>query len=1114
MQSRFHAQTLLALTMFVVPALGQHGEGGSDGEYKPQVNEASDEPLEALAGFQIPEGFAMSLWAAEPLLANPVAFCLDAAGRCFVAETFRVHAGVTDMREHMDWLHDELAAQTVEDRVAFMRKHEGERFEEYSAEHERVRLIVDSDGDGAGDTATVFADGFATPASGIAAGLLARGKDLYYTCIPDLWRLTDADGDGVAEERESFHTGYGVKIALLGHDMHGLRVGPDGRLYYSIGDRGMHVEHPGGTIAMPDRGAVLRCELDGSNLEVFATGLRNPQELVFDDHGNLFTGDNNSDGGDRARWVYVQKGGDSGWRHNYQYVTKPNRRGPWNAERCWEPFHPNQPAYISPPVANFADGPSGLTYYPGAIWGADWDGTFFLCDFRGAPRGSGVYAFQNEAKGAGFALVNDRKFLWDNLVTDVDFGPDGAMWVSDWVASWGMTGKGRMWRLQPEAGLPEVAAEVQRLLAEGMTTRSLDELVALSSHGHREVRQEAYLELAERSLPERNDAALALLRLAADRNGSRFARLSGIWGLSVVARRGAWDAKILMGALLADPDPEIRAQALRVVGDSPYPGALSAVLTAMGAPEARVRAMAAEALGAVGSAMHGPQLVALLERDAESDPWVRTAAIHALERLCPPEQILALAQGPEVHSRVRQCLAVVLRRLESPLIAELLQDPDEAVQAEAARAIHDVPIPSGYQALAERLTAGVPEDHYFQRRCLAALRALHGSEQRNVLAQMLTRQGFAKGVDDEILSYLAEWADPNPVDPIHGAWRPISSGTLEGLESHLAELFPESMGGVFRPGWGELLDAMDLKPESLVLDKLAAWVGPDITGYGTVDGLGDADKPRLQAAMYVMQSRPELAEPLILSSLHHENGLVRSTAFRELAAREPGRAVENLAAVANGEDRQAREFAIRMLGELEAPEAQSALRKMAAAVLEHKEPGWRVAVDLADALQSSDKEGAKVIAAELLAQPELSLTAGGDPGAGRSIFLENAEAQCLKCHVAGGEGSSEVGPALDGVSERLEPSLLLQSVLEPNAVLAEGYENWILALDDGTMLVGRILEETAEEVVVLDAEGETFSVAPAEVEGRRRDVSAMPKGLVDGLSPRQLRDLMAYLRSL
>ena len=81
----------------------------------------------------------------------------------------------------------------------------------------------------------------------------------------------------------------------------------------------------------------IRCNQDGSDLEEFAFGLRNPQELVFDELGNLFTGDNNSDGGDRARWVHVVEGGDSGWRVGWQFIEYPNSRGPWNAEKMWHP---------------------------------------------------------------------------------------------------------------------------------------------------------------------------------------------------------------------------------------------------------------------------------------------------------------------------------------------------------------------------------------------------------------------------------------------------------------------------------------------------------------------------------------------------------------------------------------------------------------------------------------------------------------------------------------------------------------------------------------------------------------------------------------------------------
>ena len=114
-------------------------------------------------------------------------------------------------------------------------------------------------------------------------------------------------------------------------------MGPDGKLYFSIGDRGFNVTTREGKLAVPDTGSVFRCDPDGSELEVFATGLRNPQELAFDQYGNLFTGDNNSDSGDKARWVYLVEGGDSGWRIGYQFMESPYSRGPWNAERMWHP---------------------------------------------------------------------------------------------------------------------------------------------------------------------------------------------------------------------------------------------------------------------------------------------------------------------------------------------------------------------------------------------------------------------------------------------------------------------------------------------------------------------------------------------------------------------------------------------------------------------------------------------------------------------------------------------------------------------------------------------------------------------------------------------------------
>src|ERR1051326_3119791 len=159
-----------ALILFVLGAIAAGAEKIPVGSpAPPKIAAASDEGENAIKRFRLPKGFKCELFAAEPFLANPVCFTIDEEGRFYVAETFRLHAGVTDIRGHMDWLDEELASKSVEERVALMTRHEGKKIGDYAKYSDRVRLIWDSDGDGRADQASVFADGFNQIADGLGA---------------------------------------------------------------------------------------------------------------------------------------------------------------------------------------------------------------------------------------------------------------------------------------------------------------------------------------------------------------------------------------------------------------------------------------------------------------------------------------------------------------------------------------------------------------------------------------------------------------------------------------------------------------------------------------------------------------------------------------------------------------------------------------------------------------------------------------------------------------------------------------------------------------------------------------------------------------------------------
>src|SRR5205823_608849 len=161
------------------------------------------------------------------------------------------------------------------------------------------------------------------------------------------------------------------------------------------------------------------------------------------------------------------------------------------------------------------------------------DKHFFLCDFRGGPN-SLVHSFALRPKGASFEAYDETEFIGGFLCTDVEFGLDGAVYVSDWVKGWEKTGQGRIWRVfDPTLANDPAMLEVKKLMAEGMEKRSNEELAHLLGHRDMRVRLEAQWELANRSLAD--GPAYDQLTTAAAK-GSQLSRLHAMWGLGQIVR--------------------------------------------------------------------------------------------------------------------------------------------------------------------------------------------------------------------------------------------------------------------------------------------------------------------------------------------------------------------------------------------------------------------------------------------------------------------------------------------------------------------------------------------------------------------------------------------------
>ncbi len=1119
------------LILLLVSLLTGCNRGPADKQIRqlePAVADSLARVIKAQVNPELAEGLFLQLWGVDSLVADPVAVHVDEQGRLWYTRTNRQKNSEFDIRGHRDWEIASIALETIQDKRAFLRKvlapelsdqnqwmadlnGDGSHdWRDMTVEKEHVYRLEDRDGDGVADFSQRVVADFHEEVTDVAGAVLTHQGDLYVGVGPDLWRMQDRNGDGLMDRKESISTGYGVHIGFGGHGMSGLVKGPDGRIYWGIGDIGFNgTGSDGRKWEYPNQGVIVRANPDGSDFEVFAAGLRNTHEFVFDEYGNLISVDNDGDHpGEKERLVYIVNGHDAGWRINWQFgkYRDPdnNTYKVWMDEAMYKPRFEGQAAYFIPPLSNYISGPSGMVYNPGTALGPEWKNTFFVSEFVGNPARSAIHSFKLNPSGAGFELAESKTLMKGILATGMDFGPDGALYFGDWIDGWDTKDYGRIWKLDAESGKDWAPRQQTRdLLATDFAGFDLKRLGNLLKDPDMRVRQKAQFELVRRG-----GDGIAIFQESINQTTHQLARIHAIWGISQLARETPRHATLLL-PLLKDPDPEIRAQAAKWLGDIRYAKAGPALLPLLKDPAPRARFFAAEALGRIAYEPAIQPLIEMLEANRDEDLYLRHAGSLALARIGKAEPLMGLAGHPSRSVRIAAVIA--LRRMRHPGLSRFLSDKDEYIVTEAARAINDDHfVTEALPALAGLLKETRFGEEALIRRAINACLWTGTETSLQHLINYFMREDAPVAMRAEAIDAASTWPRPSVLDRVSGRYRGEARRDSSLIQKQAAEALLGLLGhretslrlhavkalgklGITQgnPSLWERLKA-DPSPEVRIaaLEALAALNYAEI-GQAIAQALSDPERDVRIAGLDLL---PEMNLPAV----------------------EKVSLLSDVIATKTSGEKQA---ALLTLGTLPVETSRDLFNGLLDQLAKGELPA-EIRLELSEAIGSTGSTELRSkldrIDAELTPDTTLAgyagLLFGGDSRKGRTILFSNQTAQCMRCHSIDDYGAN-VAPSLNGVASRNTREQLLESLIEPSARIAPGYGFTTLELEGGRQLTG-ILQHETDGSLTLKLGGQPDTVIGKQHVVKRTDApSSMPsmKGL---LSKREIRDLVSYLATL
>lgn len=1031
---------------------------------------------------QVADGFTVSVVASDPLVRNPCAMVFDIRGRLYVGQGPQYRKPKPD------------------------------------SPTDRITLLMDSDGDGVADQSKTFAEGFNS-----IQGLAWYGDQLWIANAPDLTVVRDTDGDDVADEYRRIFGGLGN----LEHALHGLNFAPDGRLYMSKGNsRGYMsadslerfiapapfadlwgVDPPAETPTGPEsavvdrgqylhgyhtpsddwgtEGGVLRCKPDGTQLEVFARGMRNMWDMSFDADFNWIGTDQDQDGGDRILNPFA--GAHFGWGH------------PWSPHWTGQNHLPSTP--ISGPV--FDGSGTGVVSCSSAEFPAQYQDAFFCADWLNRS----VFVYKPQWKGAtmlnmaqpevfakaprGRTMGSSQGMLFDP--TDIEFGPDGALWVLSWGHGYGSTirdgqqqDRGRVYRI---AAAPESERSTRVSLAakyeQPYPHWTLRELADDLRHNTLPARRtNAQVELVRRGASSaeflvgelrRNNAkpdamswvlwTIAQLpsdAVAADRTltewaGDRSCRLTDrIQAIRTLGYRASQFGKPMppvVRSSLKDEEPRVRFAAIQSIHESKAKD-FAADLWQLTAAETDRNCFYSARI-ALGKLQSADQLRQMLDSGAIGQR--RAALLTLLEKaaLTGDEVLpLRLDQDPTIAG-IASSFVEKVGTSDSPVL-QIITGKEATVRG-GQIAINVGEIPAGLH-VRYTLDGTEPTDttgtkyagpFRVRKNAIVAASLFEGRQRMGPVirkAYTVPATGSVQGTNQdifpvEVVDIQSESGNPYRTSVMN------SSGKVYSNRKYAWKQLPDKIGG-----------HTFIQPRNNDAD--VGSTGQEFLSFSL----------REPALVYVAHDRRIDEKPTWLKSFHRTdlNVGTRDTSY-DLFVKEhaPGRVT------------------------------------LGGNTIDGSPAGRSQYVCIIKPAPLRTRETATTIPESLARLPTAQFRRGA------RLFFH--EASCAKCHRMGQRGRP-FAPNLSKMGTRAAPKTLAESILHPSAVIMEGFHSVSIVTDSGRVHSGFIKQESGLNVELVQTDGEVITVPRNTIEERtRQQISVMPDGLAKQLSPQQVADLIRFI---